>query len=101
MASERSVPGGIGPAYPRHERRSRGTDHRQSGPTVGSSAMSSRLRLSVLGLASAAAAWCGALTVAPTAGADTASPTIVSFTWGNPGDTPLAGDWNGSGDWQI
>src|ERR1700742_1771258 len=39
------------------------------------------------------------LAAAPPGGAD--GPSTVAITWGNPGDVPLAGDWDGSGKWQI
>jgi hypothetical protein len=61
--------------------------------------MSFRLFRGPFTVGCAVVALSGALAVPAPAGAD--GPTTVAITWGNPGDIPLAGDWDGSGKWQI
>jgi hypothetical protein len=60
--------------------------------------MPSRLRPLVLAVLSAGAAWCGLLAAGPAAWAST---QVVALPFGDPGWTPLVGDWDGSGPAQI
>jgi hypothetical protein len=53
-----------------------------------------RPRLALLAVACAGATWCGLLAAGPAA---LASTQIVAISFGDPGWTPLAGDWDGSG----
>ena len=57
--------------------------------------MSFRLSGALLTAACAAIAWCGVLAAAPMAAAD--APTIVAVLFGQTGDVPITGDWDGSG----
>ncbi|MFZ1994541.1 MAG: hypothetical protein WAU75_10550, partial [Solirubrobacteraceae bacterium] len=61
--------------------------------------MSSRLRPLVVAVVCAGAAWYGALAATPAASADDA--ITVAITFGNAGDVPVTGDWDGSGRTQI
>lgn len=61
--------------------------------------MSFKVSRALLSAGCAATAWCGALAATPPASAD--GPTIVAFTFGEPSDVPITGDWDGSGKTQI